>query len=146
MHNSKPIQIFVEGPIPASLIADCIAGHQKKTNIGAHSIFLGQIRADQIEEKQVIAIEYTSYTEMAATKMQEIRDEIITKYQLSCMHVFHSLGKIATGEICLFVFTSSPHRKSAIESCQETVERIKNELPIWGKTFLTDQTHQWKEK
>jgi molybdopterin synthase catalytic subunit len=60
------------------------------------------------------------------------------------MHVYHSLGKIAAGEVCLFVFTSSAHRQAAMEACNETVERIKAELPIWGKEIFSDQTTQWK--
>ena len=53
--------------------------------------------------------------------------------------------KVAAGEICLFVFTSSAHRKAAIEACNETVERLKAELPIWGKELFADETYQWKE-
>ena len=34
-------------------------------NIGAHSIFLGQIRADEIDGKTVSAIDYSAYEEMA---------------------------------------------------------------------------------
>ena len=61
------------------------------------------------------------------------------------MHIYHSLGKVAAGEICLFVFTSSAHRKAAIEACNETVERIKAELPVWGKELFADETYQLKE-
>ena len=60
------------------------------------------------------------------------------------MHVYHSLGKVAAGEICLFVFTSSAHRKAAIDACNETVERIKAELPVWGKEIFLDESIQWK--
>ena len=55
------------------------------------------------------------------------------------------LGKVAAGEISLFVFTSSAHRKAAIDACKETVERIKAELPVWGKELFEDETYQWKE-
>jgi len=60
------------------------------------------------------------------------------------MHVYHSLGKVVAGEICLFVFTSGAHRNEAIDACEETVERLKAELPIWGKEIFEDETHQWK--
>jgi molybdopterin synthase catalytic subunit len=140
----KPKNIFVQGPIAASFIAESIAKHSTNTAIGGHSIFLGQVRADIINEKKVAAIEYTAYEEMALEKMHEIREAIFAKYPLTCMHVYHSLGKIAAGEICLFVFTSSAHRKAAIEACNETVERIKAELPVWGKEIFLDETSQWK--
>ncbi len=140
----KPKNIFVQGAIAASFIADSITKHNSKKDIGAHSIFLGQVRADVIEEKTVTAIEYTTYEELALEKMHEIREDIFAKFELTCMHVYHSLGRVASGEICLFVFTSSAHRRAAINACNETVERIKAELPVWGKELFEDETHQWK--
>jgi molybdopterin synthase catalytic subunit len=61
------------------------------------------------------------------------------------MHVYHSLGVVHAGEICLFVFTSSKHRKIAFDACEETVERIKKELPVWGKEIFAGGDYQWKE-
>ncbi len=136
--------IFIQGPIAVSFIGDSIQKHSTKIEIGGHSIFLGQVRTDTIEEKKVVAIEYTTYEEMALEKMNVIREEMFAKYDLTCMHVYHSLGKVAVGEICLFVFTSSAHRKAAIEGCNEMVERIKAELPVWGKELFADETYQWK--
>ena len=135
----------MEGAIPSSFIADSIQKHSSKTDIGGHSIFLGQVRADSIDGKKVSAIEYTSYVEMALEKMHEIREAIFAKYPLTCMHVYHSLGRVEAGEICLFVFTSSAHRKPAVDACSETVERIKAELPVWGKEWFEEEGYQWKE-
>ncbi len=144
MKESKPKNIFVQGPVTATFIAGSIEKHKSKTGIGGHSIFLGQVRADKIEDKVVACIEYTTYEDMALEKMHIIREDIFAKYDLTCMHVYHSVGKVAAGEICLFVFTSSPHRKAAIEACEETVERIKAELPVWGKELFADESNQWK--
>ena len=145
MKDKKLKNIFTEGPISSSFIAESIQKHQSNTAIGAHSIFLGQVRKDSIHNKNVIAINYTSYEEMALEKMYEIREAIFAKYPLTCMHVHHSLGRVNTGEVSLFVFTSSAHRKAAIDACEETVERIKAELPIWGQELLEDESYQWKE-
>jgi molybdopterin synthase catalytic subunit len=142
--NQKIKDIFVRGAISPSFIGEKIAMHQSKTGIGGHSIFLGQVRADILENKQVVAVDYTSYEAMALEQMAAIKEMVIEKYSLNCMHVYHSLGKIASGEICLFVFTSAPHRKAAIEACSETVERLKAELPIWGKEIFEDDSFQWK--
>ncbi|MGE5519234.1 MAG: molybdenum cofactor biosynthesis protein MoaE [Candidatus Dadabacteria bacterium] len=144
MENSKPKNIFTHGPINADFVAQSIQKHSTKTHIGAHSLFLGQVRSDLINGKTVVAIEYTTYEEMALKKMQEIREEIFSKYPLTCMHIHHSLGTVEAGAISLFVFTSSAHRKAAIDACEEVVERIKKELPVWGKEIFEDSTHQWK--
>jgi molybdopterin synthase catalytic subunit len=145
MIEKKPKNIFVQGPIAPSFIADSIQKHNTKTDIGAHSIFLGQVRKDVIGDKTVAAIEYTTFEEMALEKMHEISEAIFEKYNLTCMHVHHSLGTVSIGEICLFVFTSSKHRKVAIDACEEVVERIKAELPLWGKGLFEDESYQWKE-
>lgn len=144
MPDTTRKNIFTKGAIAASFIAESIQKHSVKTNIGAHNIFLGQVRADDIDGKQVSSIEYSAYEEMAIEKMHTIREDIFRKYDLTCMHIYHSLGRVSAGEICLFVFTSSKHRKSALEACEEVVERIKFELPIWGKEIFVDQSTQWK--
>jgi len=136
--------IFVRGAIQSDFIGNSIAKHSSKTSIGGHSIFLGQVRADEINGKQVVAIEYTAYEEMALQKKFEIREAIFAKYPLTCMHVYHSIGVVMAGEICLFVFTSSVHRKPAMDACNECVERIKAELPVWGKEMFEGEEYQWK--
>lgn len=144
MSERKAKNIFMQGAIPAYFIAESIQKHSTKTTIGGHSIFLGQVRADQTENGIVKAIDYTAYEEMAIEKMHLIREDIFAKYPLTCMHVHHSLGEVAAGEICLFVFTSSAHRKAAMDACEETVERLKAELPVWGKEIMEDEKYQWK--
>lgn len=143
--EKTPKNIFFDGPIPTQKIADDIQKHASKKDIGAHSIFLGQVREDQIGDGQVEAIEYACYQEMALEKMHQIREALFSKYALTCMHVHHSLGRVAVGEICLFVFVSSKHRQAAIEACTELVESIKKELPIWGKEILNNQATVWKQ-
>lgn len=145
MEKPKLKNSFINGPITADKIATSIANHQHKTNIGGHAIFLGQVRADEIEGKTVAAIAFSTYNEMAEQQIAQIREDIFEKYPLTCMHIYHSLGTIAIGQICFFVFTSSKHRKPAQQACAELVERIKAEVPIWGKEIFDDHTHQWKE-
>ncbi|MEO9004241.1 MAG: molybdenum cofactor biosynthesis protein MoaE, partial [Ginsengibacter sp.] len=119
MKHEKIKKIFVEGPISADFIADAIGKHSTKMNIGAHSIFLGQVRKDNIGEQEVAAIEYTTYREMAEDKFHEIREDAFKKYSIICLHIYHSLGLVKAGEINLFVFVSSMHRTDAIKACEE---------------------------
>lgn len=144
MKERKPKKVFVQGPISPEKIATSIANHQSKTNIGAHNIFLGQVRADEIDGKVVQGIDYSAYEEMAEEVFHEIREATFEQYDLTCMHIYHSLGVVKTGELCLFVFTSSAHRKEAIAACNHLVEEIKAKAPIFGKEIFEDETHQWK--
>lgn len=145
MTEKKKKKVFVDGPVTPAFIAESIAKHSTKKEIGAHSIFLGQVRADLKDGVPVAAIEYEAYTEMAEAAFHAIREDIFSKYPLTCMHIYHSLGRVNAGEISLFVFTSAMHRKEAIAACSEIVERIKAEVAVWGKEILADETYIWKE-
>jgi len=144
MKTEKKINLFVQGPITPEFIAGSIAKHQRKTHIGAHDIFLGQVRADTIDGKIVDAIEYSAYEDMAVEKIVEIREAAFAEFDLSCMHIYHSLGSVGVGEICLFVFVSSPHRKEVFTALHQVVERIKKELPVFGKECFGDESYSWK--
>lgn len=163
----KVKDIFVEGPIDPAFIATSIAKHATRTDIGAHEIFLGQVRADvtpgchpgesrgrsreglgqQTDRppSAVQAIEYTAYRSMALERMTAIREDAFGKWPaMTCLHVHHSLGTIHAGQLCFMVFASAPHRAAAREAVAYVVDRIKAELPIFGREILSDGTHIWK--
>ncbi|MCF8462041.1 MAG: molybdenum cofactor biosynthesis protein MoaE [Flavobacteriales bacterium] len=146
MSTEKKLKnVFVQGPITPEKIATSIAHHQVKTNIGGHDIFLGQVRADEIDGKTVKAIDYSAYEDMANKAMHDIREAAFSKFNLTCMHIYHSLGEVKAGEICLFVFTSSEHRKECFDATRFIVEEIKANAPIFGKEVFEDETHIWKK-
>ena len=142
--QKKKHKVFVDGAITTDFIANSIAKHQSKTQIGAHNIFLGQVRKDQVEGKAVKAIDFSAYKEMADEKLYEIREETFAKFKLSCMHIYHSLGLVEVGEVCFFVFVSAPHRTEVYEATEYIVNRVKEDVPIFGKEVFEDDTYQWK--
>lgn len=144
MGSTKIKNVFREGAITPDAIAKSIAAHQHKTGIGAHEIFLGQVRADVINGREVTAITYTAHSEIANKLLHELREETFAKFELSCMHIYHSLGQVNTGEICLFVFVSSAHRLASREALAYLVEGIKERAPIFGKEHFGSDGHQWK--
>lgn len=135
---------FKEGPIDSQFIGESIAKHQSKTSIGAHQIFLGQVRQDVIHNQEVVGIEYTAFEEMANMEFNTIREAAFSNFDLVCMHIYHSLGMVKAGEICLFVFVSSKHRKMAQKAVEFIVEEIKSNVPVFGKELLRDHSHVWK--
>lgn len=142
--NGQTGTIFQQGAIQPAKIADCIARYGADTQLGAYSCFIGQVRADIIDGKTVNAIEYTAYEEMALKQIHSIAGEITTEHQLNGVEILHSIGVVYAGEICLFVLTAARHRSTAIMACGDFVERIKTELPIWGRELLEGEAFQWK--
>jgi molybdopterin synthase catalytic subunit len=144
--SHKKKKVFIEGPVSPQFIAESIAKHQSKVGIGAHAIFLGQIRADEKDEGVVTGIEYSAYEDMAEQAFHSIRENAFAQFELTCMHIYHSLGLVPVGEISLFVFVSSPHRRAAFEASEYIVEEIKANVPIFGKELLgTGGEFTWKE-
>jgi molybdopterin synthase catalytic subunit len=144
MKEQKAKNVFMDGAISSQFIGESIAKHQSKTTIGAHNIFLGQVRADVVNGKPIIAIEYSAHEDMANAKFFEIREATFQKFNLTCMHIYHSLGEVMAGEICLFVFVSSPRRKEVFKALEYIVEEIKSKVPVFGKELFEDESHQWK--
>lgn len=137
-------KVFLEGAISPEFIADSIAKHQGKHSIGAHNIFLGQVRGDEVDGKKVESIDFTCYEEMANEKLHEIREAAFEKFDLTCMHIYHSLGNVKVGSICIFVFVSAPRRKQVYEATEWLVNQVKSEVPIFGKEIFENEESQWK--
>ena len=137
--------VFVQGPISSEFIAQSIAKHQSKQTIGAHNIFLGQVRADDMEGNKVKAIEYSTYEEMADDAIAILREKAFAQFDLVCMHIYHSLGVVKAGEICLFVFVSATRRKQVYEATETIVNWIKTDVPIFGKEVFENNDFTWKK-
>ena len=145
MSEKKIKPVFMDGPITPSFLANSIEKHATKTSIGAHDLFLGQVREDEHNGATVTAIEYTAYEEMANNEFHRIREEAFEKFELTCMHIWHSLGTVKVGEIGFVVFASSPHRKAVFDAVEWIVEEVKGKVPIFGKELLSDGRELVKE-
>ena len=141
--SKKDKKHLFQGPVPPEKIAQLVAHHQTKTGIGAHSIFLGQVRADLIDGKKVASIRYSAYDEMAEKELSAIREEAFSKFPMPCMHIYHSVGELKAGEVSLVVMTSSAHRAEAIRAMEWVVEEIKKRVPVWKQEVFEDGSVAW---
>ena len=127
------------------LVNDACVILNKVLVYGAVLRYEGQVAVFNYADKQGLKTNYRDvFPNEQAHICNEIRESAFAAYDLTCLHIYHSLGEVKTGEICLFVFVSSKHRKAAFEACETIVERIKKELPVWGKEIFMDASEQWK--
>lgn len=141
----KTEDYLVSGPINTEKISNLIPFGQGDHEIGAHALFLGQVRADEDEGKNVIKIIYSAYEEMVIEEAQKIEDEIFRMFDdIRQVKILHSIGDVKTGEISMVVSIASGHRGQAFDACKETVEKIKEKLPIWKMEIFDDNSHRWK--
>ena len=133
MKNKTPKKVFVDGPIPPEKISKSIASHSTKMDIDGHSIFLGQVMKKNAAGKEIKGKEFIVDVERAEAILFEIREETFSKFSLTCMHIYHSLGEVLSGQLYLFVFTSSTERKEAIKACDYLIDRIMSEVSVLAK-------------
>jgi molybdopterin synthase catalytic subunit/molybdopterin converting factor small subunit len=99
---------------------------------GAIAIFLGTVRA-QSRGRDVIALEYEAYEEMAEEVMAEIASELEGRYDLCKVAISHRLGRVEVGETSVAIAVSAPHRQDALAACAEAIEALKARVPLWKK-------------
>lgn len=109
----------------------------RKDSNGAVVTFLGTTR-NSFEGRQVITLEYEAFEEMAVKKLEEIREELKTEFQIEDIAIAHRIGTVPIGEISLVVAVASPHRVAAFEACHKAVDRLKETVPIWKKEIYQD--------
>lgn len=128
--KKKPKKVFLEGSISPDKIASSIASHQSKTDISEHSIFLAQVKEDTSDGKAIRALDFSANEEAVEPILYEIRESAFTRFDLSCLHMYHSLGEVNVGEIYFFVFTSSPSKEVAGEACAYLVKEFEAKVGV----------------
>jgi molybdopterin synthase catalytic subunit len=108
---------------------------------GAIATFLGTVRA-QSRGRDVIALEYEAYEEMAEEVMAEIADEVQARYDLCKVAMAHRLRRVEVGETSVAIAVSAPHRQDALAACADVIEALKARVPLWKKE-LYEGGEEW---
>ena len=103
---------------------------------GGTGIFIGTVR-NHHEGRAVQALKYTAYAPVAEKMIRAIEQEIQEKYGL------HRIGKLDIGDKAIIAIAYAPHRREAFQACEEAVERVKHEVPVWKEEFYTDGSSQY---
>ena len=83
---------------------------------GAIATFLGTVRA-QSRGREVIALEYEAYEDMAEQVMAEIAGEVEERYDLCKVAISHRTGRVEVGGTSVAIAVSAPHRQDALAAC-----------------------------
>src|SRR5918912_4198130 len=87
--------------------------------------------------REVEALDYEAYLEMAREKLRAIGEEEAARHGLCAVALVHRTGRVALGEPSVIVAASAPHRAEAFAGARALIDRVKAEAPIW-KRELTD--------
>lgn len=104
---------------------------------GGLALFAGTVR-NHHDGKEVKSLKYTAYKPLAEKMIRQIEREIEHKHQVSYVRVVHRIGHLNIGEVAIYAVARSDHRREAFAACEEAVERVKHEVPVWKEEFYTD--------
>jgi molybdopterin synthase catalytic subunit len=139
------VNYLTDGPVSQKTISWLIEKMNSRTDSGGHMIFLGQVRADEINGKKVKAIEYSAYVELVTAEAEKIKKSIFAEFSdVKSVDIIHSTGIVPAGQISLLVLVSAGHRQQAFQACSKTVDLIKKNLPVWKKEIYNDESYTWK--
>ena len=137
---------LVDGPITTKMIGEYLESLSSFPECGGHATFMGQVRADIIEDKAVKEIEYSAYNELVAKEAERIISLTMAAFSdVRNIEIIHATGRVGVGEISLFLMVASEHRDQAFRACRHVVEMIKINYPIWKKEIFEDDSHHWRE-
>ncbi|MFM8561548.1 MAG: molybdenum cofactor biosynthesis protein [Solirubrobacterales bacterium] len=123
------------GPEPVSV--DELLARVADPRAGAIVTFSGVTR-------EVEALEYEAYEEMARREMEEIVSAAIEAHGLCAAAAAHRTGSVALGEASVVVAASAPHRPEAFAGAREIIDRLKERATIW-KAEVEGAERRWVE-
>lgn len=92
---------------------------------GAISLFVGTTR-DNFDGKTVVLLQYEAYEAMALKTMNNLCDEIRTRWpDVKNIGIHHRLGTVPVKEASVVIAVSSPHRKSSLEAVHYAIDELK---------------------
>lgn len=109
---------------------------------GAFVSFEGWVR-DTHNGKCVTQLEYEALAPLCEGEAQKIFHEVQAQFYISHCVCLHRVGRLAVGEMSVWVGVSSVHRDEAFKGCRYIIDEIKKRLPIWKKEVFIDGTSIW---
>jgi molybdopterin synthase catalytic subunit/molybdopterin converting factor small subunit len=108
------------------LSVDALVGLVRNPAAGAVVVFEGVTR-------EVEALEYEAYIEMAEEKIGSILASVKDEHGLTAIAAEHRVGLVPLSQPSVIVAASAPHRGEAFAGARAAIDRIKAEAPIWKK-------------
>lgn len=90
--------------------------------------YVGMIR-DSSRGKPVRQVEYEDWQGKARDGLAEIANEIIGKWPVNNVAIYHRVGVLKVGDINFVVAIASAHREEGFAACQYAVNQFKSRLP-----------------
>jgi molybdopterin synthase catalytic subunit len=148
LHDGAEVAVIppVAGGAPACAVVDRplrldeVVEAVSSAGLGGLVTFTGVVR-DSSHGRRVERLEYQAYQGMAEQALARIAEEVGARHGCRAA-VIHRVGVLRPGEAAVVIACAAPHRAAAFQACQEVLERLKAEVPIWKREVFSDGA-QW---
>ena len=128
-------------------LTDIIKEVKRGTDIsqsGAILTFTGVVRNTSIKSNKLVSnIEIESWDERAFAEMENICLELIEKYNLIDVRIWHAVGTFEVSEDLVYIVIATQHRKNGFLAMEEAINLYKMRVPIWKKEIYVDGEQKW---
>jgi molybdopterin synthase catalytic subunit len=130
--GGAPLFRVVDRPIAVGEVVDAVGGAAQ----GGIVTFTGTVR-DETAGRRVLRLEYEAYVPMAERKLAEL-GEAIGRVHGAAVAIVHRVGVLRPGEAAVVIACAAPHRTPAFRACEECIETLKRDVPIWKREVYED--------
>jgi molybdopterin synthase catalytic subunit len=116
-----------------------VVSEAKTPGSGCVVTYVGLIR-DNSHGKPVLSVEYTDAEGKAENGLRKIAGEIMQKFPVNSVAIYHRVGVLKVGDINFVVAIGAAHRGEGFAASQYAVDRFKESLPTVKKETYTDGT------
>ena len=109
---------------------------------GAYASFEGWVR-NVNDGRPVCALTYEAYVALAETEGEKILAEACATFAVLEAACVHRVGRLALGELAVWVGVSAGHRDAAFSACRWIIDEVKSRLPIWKHEHYADGNATW---
>jgi molybdopterin synthase catalytic subunit len=92
--------------------------------------------------RSVESLTYETHASMALAVMDEIADEIATRFGVTRLAIVHRDGEVPLGEPSVAIVACAPHRDAAFDAARYAIDETKARAPIW-KAEQFEDGHVW---
>ncbi len=97
---------------------------------GAIVEFYGIVRGQE-QGREIDALHYEAYEEMARRQFEKIIAELSVSYSIQSVAIMHRIGSVPVGQPSLHIRVRSAHRAEAFAFASQLIDRMKQDVPIW---------------
>jgi MoaE-MoaD fusion protein len=115
---------------------------------GAACMFTGMVRGvtRRGEAHDTLYLEYEAYQAMAEAKMNQVADEIRTRWpSVEGIAILQRVGRLYPGTPTVLIACTAAHRDTGVfEAARYGIDRLKEIVPVWKKE-VGPQGQEWVE-